>query len=50
MVSSWFIWWGGERVIDPMTSVRDRHDLVRKINQQRVMKIISEHYDISVRQ
>ncbi len=50
MVGSWFIWWGGERVIDPMTSVRDRHDLVRKINQQRVMKIISEQNPIGIPQ
>ena len=50
MVGGWFIWWGGERVIDPMTSVRDRHDLVRKINQQRVMKIISEQNPIGIPQ
>ena len=50
MVSCWFIWWGGEGVIDPVPSVRDRHDLVRKINQQRIMKIISEQNPIGIPQ
>lgn len=50
MVSCWFIWRGGERVIDPIPSVRDRHDLVRKINQQRIMKIVSEKNPIGIPQ
>lgn len=50
MVSCWFIRRGGERVIDPIPSVRDRHDLVRKINQQRIMKIVSEKNPIGIPQ
>lgn len=37
-------------MIDPVPSVRDRHDLVRKINQQRIMKIISEQNPIGIPQ
>jgi predicted NBD/HSP70 family sugar kinase len=37
-------------VIDPIPSVRDRHDLVRKINQQRIMKIVSEKNPIGIPQ
>lgn len=50
MVSGGTFWWGGERVIDPIPSVRDRHDLVRKINQQRIMKIVSEKNPIGIPQ
>ncbi len=37
-------------MIDPIPSVRDRHDLVRKINQQRIMKIVSEKNPIGIPQ
>jgi predicted NBD/HSP70 family sugar kinase len=50
VVSGGTFWWGGERVIDPIPSVRDRHDLVRKINQQRIMKIVSEKNPIGIPQ
>ena len=50
MVSGGTFWWGGERVIDPIPSVRYRHDLVRKINQQRIMKIVSEKNPIGIPQ
>jgi predicted NBD/HSP70 family sugar kinase len=50
VVSGGTFWWGGERMIDPIPSVRDRHDLVRKINQQRIMKIVSEKNPIGIPQ
>lgn len=50
MVGSWTLWRGGEGVIDPMPRVRDRHDLVRRINQQRLMKIVSEQNPIGIPQ
>lgn len=37
-------------MIDPMPRVRDRHDLVRRINQQRLMKIVSEQNPIGIPQ
>ena len=37
-------------MIDPIPSVRDRHDLVRRINQQRIMKIVSEKNPIGIPQ
>jgi predicted NBD/HSP70 family sugar kinase len=37
-------------MIDQISSVRGRHDLVRKINQQRIMKIVSEQNPIGIPQ
>jgi predicted NBD/HSP70 family sugar kinase len=37
-------------VIEQVSSVRNRHDLVRKVNQQRIMKIVSEQNPIGIPQ
>lgn len=50
MVSRWVVWWGGKRMIDQIPSIKGRHDLVRKINQQRIMKIVSEQNPIGIPQ
>ena len=37
-------------MIEQVSSVRSRHDLVRKVNQQRIMKIVSEQNPIGIPQ
>lgn len=37
-------------MIENNSSIRGRHDLVRKINQQRIMKIVSEQNPIGIPQ
>jgi DNA-binding MarR family transcriptional regulator len=37
-------------MIDQIPSIKGRHDLVRKINQQRIMKIVSEQNPIGIPQ